>query len=289
MIRWRRFAKARSADDCRLALFSSRLPSRPTRSALLWAVLVAAASFAIPAFAESGLVLPYPTTFGRIPASTFDTERHRLGAANLVIENLDGGNVRLLAESGVDGGARTIATAVLAPIEHGSKLRLVSQSSRSFDASGTALGTLEIDHDKREGRCTAPTESGTNREVVPLPPHDRVANVPLNLLFDPLIRGSSQSVDFQVLLCRGGARLMDFQASVANRITQKAHQLIEVRYGPDLGSFVSFLARTVTPKLSFWFDPDDPETWLAHRMPLYSDGPEVFVVRQGVSTNLFID
>ena len=84
---------------------------------------------------------------------------------------------------------------------------------------------------------------------------------------------------------------MDFHASVVRRESRTAENpdLVEVRYEPDLGTIVSFIARTVTPKLSFWFDPAAPARWLAHRMPLYADGPEVFVVRQGVSANLFID
>jgi hypothetical protein len=257
-------------------------------------VAVAAAiclAFGRPALAESELVLPYPSSFGRIPATTFGTDQQRLGAANLVIEKLEEGGVRLLAESGVDGGARTIATAELVPIDEGRNLRLVSQSSRSFDSSGTALGVLQIDHDKREGSCTTPTENGVDVETVALPEHDRVANVPLTLLFDPLVRGASTSVEFQILLCRGGARLMDFHASVVRRESSSAENpdLVEVRYEPDLGMLVSFVARAVTPKLSFWFDPASPARWLAHRMPLYSDGPDVFVVRQGVSAALFKD
>ena len=55
------------------------------------------------------------------------------------------------------------------------------------------------------------------------------------------------------------------------------------------GPILSFIARAVTPQLSFWFDPAAPSRWLAHRMPLYSDGPEVVVVRQGVSAKLFIE
>ena len=84
---------------------------------------------------------------------------------------------------------------------------------------------------------------------------------------------------------------MDFHASVVRRESSSAENpdLVEVRYEPDLGMLVSFVARAVTPKLSFWFDPASPARWLAHRMPLYSDGPDVFVVRQGVSENLFID
>ena len=125
-----------------------------------------------------------------------------------------------------------------------------------------------------------------------MPPNDRVANVPLNLLFDPLVRGVSTRVDFQIMLCRGGGpRLMDFEAHVTRRgsDTDRDEGLIEVRYGPDLRTVVSFLARAVTPKLKFWFDRGDPTRWLAHRMPLYSDGPEVLVVRQGVSTRLLFD
>ncbi|MGE4606678.1 MAG: hypothetical protein AAEJ52_08070 [Myxococcota bacterium] len=292
-VRWHRFVIPGRSHDYPYARH------RPTR---LWFVstlrlafclpfLAIHAFFATPACAESELVLPYPTSFGRIPASTFDTEQHHLGAATLVIERLDDGKVRLTAESGVDGGAKTIATAELVPIDEGRKLRLVSQSSRSFDANGTALGVLAIDHDKREGSCTTPHEHGETIETIPLPRHDRVANVPLNLLFDPLVRGASSSVDFQILLCRGGARLMDFRASVVRREERTAENpdIVEVRYGPDLGMIVSLIARAVTPKLAFWFDPSAPARWLAHRMPLYSDGPEVFVVRQGVSANLFID
>jgi hypothetical protein len=290
--RWRGFATDRE-DDSRFAgqRTASNRVSSSLRFALCLPFLTALTLFAIPAYSESELVLPYPNSFGRIPAATFDTDQQRLGAANLVIEKLDDGMVRMLAESGVDGGARTIATAELVPIEEGRKLRLVSQSSRSFDANGAGLGILQIDHDKREGSCTTPGPNEQSVETVALPERDRVANVPLNLLFDSMVRGVSNSLDFQVLLCRGGPRLMDFHASVVRREnrTDQNPDLVEVRYGPDLGSIMSLIARAVMPKLSFWFDPEAPDHWLAHRMPLYSDGPEVLVVRQGVSTNLFIE
>jgi hypothetical protein len=84
---------------------------------------------------------------------------------------------------------------------------------------------------------------------------------------------------------------MNFQA----RVVSKDHDpdggehLVEVRYGPDFGSFFSILANVVVPRLSFWFDPAAPNPWIAHRMPLYADGPEVFVVRQGIETNTLLD
>ena len=126
---------------------------------------------------------------------------------------------------------------------------------------------------------------------VPLPRHDRIANVPLNLLFDPLVKGDVSTVDFQILLCRGDAKLVDFQAKVVRREdgTDGSEHLVEVRYGPDFGSVFSLLAKAVVPRLSFWFDPASPSPWIAHRMPLYADGPEVFVVRQGIETNTLLD
>jgi hypothetical protein len=42
------------------------------------------------------------------------------------------------------------------------------------------------------------------------------------------------------------------------------------------------LRRTDTPRLSFWFDRAKPNPWLAHRIPLYGDGPEVLVIRDGI-------
>ena len=88
-----------------------------------------------PARADSELMLPYPSQYGKIPAATFDSHRQRVGDANLEVEKLEDGTVRLFAESGVDGGARTIATATLTPIAGTNLLRPVYQESSSFDAN----------------------------------------------------------------------------------------------------------------------------------------------------------
>lgn len=242
---------------------------------------------AAPVGADSGLSLPYPAVFGKIPASTFDVSRRRVGDANLVIEKLGNGNVRMLSESGVEGGARTVASVELVPVGDGTQLRPLTQQSRSFDPDGNPLGVLNIDHRSAEGTCTKPGKDGeaADTQRVPLPETDRVVNVPLNLLFEPLVKGEAKTVDFQVLLCGGGPRLMDFHAKVVSRKdgSDGDTHLLEVRYGPDLGAVASLLARSFVPRLSFWFDPSAAEPWLGHRMPLYTDGPEVFVVRQGVA------
>ena len=55
-----------------------------------------------------------------------------------------------------------------------------------------------------------------------------------------------------------------------------------MRYGPDFGTVISMIAQGLIPQLSFWFDPEASDPWIAHRLPLYSKGPEVFVIRDGV-------
>jgi hypothetical protein len=238
-------------------------------------------------------MLPYPTSFGEIPAATFDAGRQRVGDANLKVEKLEDGSVRIFAESGVDGGARTTATATLAPIVDTNLLRPVFQQSRTLDANDELLGLMKIDHLTGEATCSRPHSDGDGMRIqrVPLPSHDRIANVPLNLLFEPLVKGDASTVDFQILLCRNDAKLVDFQARVVRRenAADGSEHLVEVRYGPDFGAVFSLLARAIVPRLSFWFDPASPSPWIAHRMPLYADGPEVFVVRQGIETNTLLD
>ncbi|MBW2577695.1 MAG: hypothetical protein JRE38_06460 [Deltaproteobacteria bacterium] len=245
------------------------------------------------AWADSELMLAYPTSFGKIQAATFDEGRQRVGDANFEIEKLEDGTVRIIAESGVDGGPHTIATATLSPIVDTNLLRPVYQQSSSFDADNRPLGTMRIDHTTGEATCSRPHADGEGMRTqrVPLPTDDRIANVPLTLLFDPLVKGDVATVDFQILLCRYNAKLLDFQAKVVRRdeATDGGDALVEVRYGPDFGSVFSLLAKAVVPRLSFWFDPASSSPWIAHRMPLYADGPEVFVVRQGIETNTLLD
>ena len=248
--------------------------------ALLLAAVVLAAGTG---HAESDLLMDYPDFFGPVPASTYDVDRKQVGEARLVVEKLDNGNVRVSSESGFSGGARTIASAELVPAEGGSKLRPVLQESRSFDPDGNALGVLSVDHVQGIASCRNP--DGGMRGQIALPPHDRVANVPLNLLFLPLVRHEEEEIAFQLFMCGGGAHFMDFVANLApsSRNGNRPQTVVEVRYGPDFG-LATLVAQNFVPKLSFWFDPEAPHRWMAHRLPLYGKGPEVFVVRDGVPT-----
>jgi hypothetical protein len=256
------------------------LPPRATILAAS-ALLVAA----LPASAGSALRLAYPQSFSTIPAATYDVEGGRVGGAHLVVERLDDGVVQMATETGFDGGPRTVLTAALAPVDDGAALRPLWQESRTFEADGTPLGLLRLDHERRVASCVPGPELDPGRAIeLPLPDPDRVANVPLNLLFLPLVSGASDHVDFQFFLCRGGARLIDFRARVAERRNggPGGRNLVEIRYGPDFGSFGSLLAQAVLPRLSIWFDPRARQPWLGHRVPLYSEGPEVLVVRDGI-------
>jgi hypothetical protein len=226
--------------------------------------------------AESGFLLPYPDTFGHVDAATYDDDGQRIGGADLLIERLDSGRVRMRSESGEQRGARTTALAELQPVEHG--LQVVKEQSRSLDEHGQPLGTMTIDHEQRKARCQ--DASGGVVSEIDLPPADRVLNVPMNLFFMPLVNGDESSLQFQLFLCRPEAKLIDFVAWTAD---DGASKPVEVRYGPDFG-FASSFARHMVPKLSFWFGREAPHPWLAHRIPLYSGGPEVFVVRGNVSS-----
>jgi hypothetical protein len=264
----------------------------PARPLLLLAFCLASSLLpARAARAESELRLSYPEAFGTVPASTYDTNRHRVGAAHLVIEKLDDQQVRIFAESGFDGGTRQVSTALFEPSRDGRALQPVLQESRSFFPNRTLRSSMSVDHRARTGTCGRSTPEGMKLERIDLPPDDRVANVVLTLLFEPLVKGDEPRESFQLFLCEGGARLIDFEAHVERRDTG-AHgpgSLVEVRYRPDLGPIGSFVASQLVPQLSFWFDPTAPTPWLAHRLPLYSQGPEVIVVREGIPTRWLTD
>ena len=133
--------------------------------------------------AESELRLSYPEVFGTVPASTYDTNRHRVGAAYLVIEKLENQDVRIFAESGFDGGARNVASALLEPSSDRRTLTPVLQESKTFRGDGSLRSTLSIDHRTRVASCGKSNGHGMALERIDLPVQDRVANVALTLLF----------------------------------------------------------------------------------------------------------
>ncbi len=250
-------------------------------------ILLLVASPVSPARGESTLSLSPPESFGEIAADTYDEDGRRVGSANLRIQRLSSGNVMMEVQTGIDGSARSAASAELAPNGPDGTLRLVRERTQAVDETDTPMGVTTIDHTAGVAQCGKPEGSDDEPVRVELPTEDRVVNVPLNLLFQPLVRGETEIVDFQVLLCRArGARIVSAQAKVADTSSEDGDRLVEIRYSLDFGPILSRLAAPFMPQLSFWFEGNSPGAWVGHRMPLFSKGPTVFVVRSGFSPNL---
>ncbi len=228
-------------------------------AALTPAVLLLLASSASPARGESTLSLSPPESFGEIAADTYDEEGRRVGSANLRIQRLSSGNVMLEVLTGIDGSARSAASAELAPNGSDGSLRLVKERTQAVDETEKPMGVTTIDHVAGVAQCGKPEGSDDEPVRIELPTDDRVVNVPLNLLFQPLVRGETEIVDFQVLLCRArGARIVSAQARVAEAIREEGDRLVEIRYSLDFGPILSRLAAPFMPQLSFWFEENSP-------------------------------
>ena len=236
--------------------------------------------------AESELRIPYPKETGVIDAVTYDEEGLPVGAATLAIEVLETGHIKMKIKSGFDGGAKQVIEAELAPIESAGEamLQLLHERSQSFDPKGKPLVILEIDHKAGTASCTSP--DGGESSTIDLPQPDRVANVPLNLLFVPLVEGIVDQIETQVFFCLGGARSMRFAGRAVNTpslIADQDSSMRKIIYEPNLGGMFNWAAKAMAPQILFWFDPEDQSRYLAHRLPLYSKGPVVYVIRSGVS------
>lgn len=244
---------------------------------LLLLLLVSAVA---PAAAASRLVLPRPVELGTFPASAYDEDGRRIGRAELVLEELDGGAVRARIETSLDRGGRMQASAELEPVAGG--LRLLHETAQSFDAEGAAFPLLHVDHVARVATCTPAPGSGARFRRIDLPEDERIVNVPLNLFFLPLVFGRAEELAFQIFICGQGGHVLDFVARARSVAGAGGTDVVEVSYRPDLGAF-SWLVSPVLPQLAFWFDKERSGRYLAHRIPLHPGGPEVLVAREGVA------
>jgi hypothetical protein len=249
-----------------------------------------------PARSESDLRIPYPEEFGVIPAGTYDETGHRIGAAALNVDRADDGGVSLTVQSGFDGGAQQIVRADFEAYEFEGKtvLRLLRERSQSFDPDGKPLVILEIDHQLGKASCTPPDGSKSASDTIDLPEQDRVANVPLNLLFTPLVQREIEKLETQVFFCLGGARLMQFAAravAVPSKEGSDEPAMLKVIYEPNVNLLFNWAAKALAPKILFWFDSgkSEPRRYLGHRLPLYTNGPVVYVIRDGVSPKALVE
>jgi len=253
---------------------------RGTFTLLAFSLSLCGALAALPAQAASALRFVSPPRLGEIPAVTYDADGHPIGHARLAMMRTAAG-LRIDVETTLDNGERSSLSAAMRRLDDG-RLQLVSQSARTFDAHGVLTRAMDLDHVHARGRCRLP--SGEVRTIA-LPAQDRIANVPLNLLLRPLVTGAEQQVRFQTFVCGETVRIVDTEASRVGPPAgaQARSGLVEVRYRFDLGLGLSLLARPFLPRIRFWFDAQRPNVWVGYRLPLYSDGPTVLVLRNGVN------
>jgi len=236
--------------------------------------------------AESALRLEKLDPFGTIPAATYDeTTGKRLGGADVRLTQLEGGHLLLVGYGAIDGEALIQVATELEPTPDGEALRPVWQESHSWREGGVSQGRMWIDHRARFAVCTPADDSEESAVRIALPAQERIANVPMNLLLEPLAAGVEERIEFQFLACRA-ARIVDATAEVTKRAVTAAGP-VEVRSELDLG-LLTPLARAFLPRFSFWFDPAHSGGWVAHRMPIFTGGPEVLVVRSGVPLQALI-
>ncbi len=239
------------------------------------------------ASAESKLVLSMPGELGSVAANTFDMDGNPLGQSGLDIEKRPDGSYFMQIDIRIEDGARNHVEATLLPLDtfiQGRKgLRVVHQESQTTLESGEALPKLVIDHGAGVARCVPDGMPADQAPSVELPEDDRVANVPMPLLFISLVKGEVERIPFQVVLCRGKPKLRRLVAlRIEDPIERNGRTIVEVRYGPDIGKALSSFAARLIPQFSFWFD-GKTANYLAHRMHLYSGGPEILLIREGVT------
>lgn len=259
----------------------------PTRALALLGCLALLASSAA---AESQIRLPGLDGPSGLAATTFERGR-AVGRSRFEIEALGEGLRKMRVELGIDSGARMVSEVTLAPVSSGRPgeigraagvLRILEERSQSTRADGKRLDLLVVDHVAGRARCIPDAGGEAKARHLDLPDRERVVNVPMQLLFQPLVRGEVDEVRFQIVLCTDGPKLQDMIAVRGPRIEREGREIIEVRYGPDFGGTVAFFASRLLPSFSFWFDARDG-SYLGHRMPLHNKGPEVVLVRSGLT------
>ena len=162
--------------------------------------------------AESNVILEEPRELEDIGATTFDDEGRAVGRSSFEISTEADGVQHMTVRMEIEGGGRNVSEAILAPIAGalagtsdeieslrpvGTKrsFRILEQRSQATRADGVSLELLVIDH--REGRvsCYPPDGDRTKGAHLDLPEDDRVVNVPMQLLFVPLVSGEVARID----------------------------------------------------------------------------------------------
>lgn len=267
--------------------------------------------------AESGVMLKIPSIMENIGATTFDADGQAVGKSRLEIERRQDGSKKIRISMNIAGGGSNISQATLSPVStelqgetadalvgdgarvsnaarphfdasvprpNAQVFRVTEERSQSWSAEGRTFPLLVIDHEQKRVSCYPDGESDPEMHVqhVSIPDGDRVVNVPMQLLFQPLVEGKVDSVRFKIATCADGPVLHEMIAVRAGTTLRDGRRIVEIEYGPDFGATVAWLASRLLPSFSFWFDAQDG-SYLGHRMPLHRKGPEITLVRQGLT------
>jgi len=267
--------------------------------------------------AESGVMLKIPSIMENIGATTFDADGQAVGKSRLEIERRQDGSKTIRISMNIAGGGSNISQATLSPVSaelqgetadalvgDGARVttparpdsdasvprpnvqvfRVTEERSQSRSAEGRTFPLLVIDHEQKRVSCYPEGESDPEMHAqhVSIPDGDRVVNVPMQLLFQPLVEGEVDSVRFKIATCADGPVLHEMIAVRAGTTLRNGRRIVEIEYGPDFGETVAWLASRLLPSFSFWFDAQDG-SYLGHRMPLHRKGPEITLVRQGLT------
>jgi hypothetical protein len=252
-----------------------------------------------PLAAESMIVLESPGELEGIGATTFDQNGNVVGESSFDIVTEETGVRHLTVKMEIEGGGSNVSEAMLAPIlgatsgsHAGSQIaqplgqrrsfRLLEERSQATRADGVSLELLVIDHTKGRVSCYPPDGNLTNGRHIDLPRDDRVVNVPMQLLFQPLVSRQVAKLRFQIAVCRDGPLLHKMIAERGTMSRRDGRDVIEIRYGPEVSRAIAWFASRLLPSFSFWFDADNGG-YIGHRMPLHRKGPEILLVRQGLS------
>lgn len=256
------------------------------------------------ASAESRFTLHAPQDFEAIGATTFDEQGHEIGRSSFEGDRDTDGTRHMRVTMSVEGGGQNVSQATFVPVpldaavagaSEGARagletsvdrvqeiaLRLVEQRSQATSADGKVFPLLVIDHQARRVSCIPANGDASQAEHVEIPENDRVVNVPMQLLFLPMVRGEVDTLNFQVAMCKPEPVIYQMIAVRNEPVVRDGRRIIQIEYGPDLGKTIAWLASRLLPSFAFWFDADTGE-YIGHRMPLHREGPEILLVRTGL-------
>ena len=225
-------------------------------------------------YAESTIHFPVPELYGEKTAIVYDDNDSKIGKAFLSMKKINPDAVIVVVRILLDSGLNAEMKANLKLTGDKKSLHLISQQAYTINDEGHFQNRMFVDHINEEAVCI---NADNDKFHLQLPGRDQIVNVPLNLLLKAVAAGEEDKVVFQTLVCGDKIELLD--TSVERAAIREKTDVVETRYRFDLGVFVSLLAMPFIPRISFWFESGYPYAWVGHRIPLYSNGPTVLVLR----------